>query len=275
VVVTLKDGLLRRFTSRAVAYGSVLYDFSREGEDALSALLSAYVKTMGHEVLFTELRNLSDLGAAQPILDDAGFIYEDHLDYLIDVDKPVEEVMRAIRKHTRKNIRAVERRGEVLVEEVRSRDLWPVCYELLRKTYANAQVPLADYSLFEAAFEVLGSKGMLQCMVARVGDAYVAISIDLSYKDIVYGWYGGVDRAYGSYNPNAFLTWRVLEWAATHGYRTYDFGGAGKPDEAYGVRDFKAKFGGELVCFGRNTCVHAPLLLNVGKFGYAIYRRML
>ena len=53
----------------------------------------------------------------------------------------------------------------------------------------------------------------------------------------------------------------------------YDFGGAGKPDEEYGVRDFKAKFGGELVCYGRNTCVHAPVLLQFSRFGYDILRR--
>jgi serine/alanine adding enzyme len=41
------------------------------------------------------------------------------------------------------------------------------------------------------------------------------------------------------------------------------------------VRDFKAKFGGELVCFGRNTCVHAPGALWLSKQGYRLLRRWL
>ncbi|MDH4208252.1 MAG: hypothetical protein OEV76_05210, partial [Anaerolineae bacterium] len=56
--------------------------------------------------------------------------------------------------------------------------------------------------------------------------------------------------------------------------RVYDFGGAGKADEEYGVRDFKAKFGGDLVCYGRNTCVHAPFRLAMSKLGYEGYRRL-
>ena len=42
-------------------------------------------------------------------------------------------------------------------------------------------------------------------------------------------------------------------WGAENGYRLCNFGGAGKRDEEYGVRDFKAKFGGELICFARST----------------------
>jgi lipid II:glycine glycyltransferase (peptidoglycan interpeptide bridge formation enzyme) len=70
------------------------------------------------------------------------------------------------------------------------------------------------------------------------------------------------------------LIWHILEWGAGHGYRLYDFGGAGKPGEAYGVRDFKAKFGGELVCYGRNVCEHAPQLLKFSKLGYSLYRKL-
>jgi len=54
----------------------------------------------------------------------------------------------------------------------------------------------------------------------------------------------------------------------------YDFGGAGKPDEPYGVRDFKAKFGGKLINYSRNTSSHSPRWLAVSKVGYQIYRKL-
>ena len=41
--------------------------------------------------------------------------------------------------------------------------------------------------------------------------------------------------------------------------------GAGKPDEDYGVRDFKAKFGGELLEHGRYLKIHHSFLYNTGK----------
>jgi lipid II:glycine glycyltransferase (peptidoglycan interpeptide bridge formation enzyme) len=48
--------------------------------------------------------------------------------------------------------------------------------------------------------------------------------------------------------------------------------GAGKPDEAYGVRDFKAKFGGKEVEHGRFLCVTKTLLYRIGKLGVAILK---
>jgi lipid II:glycine glycyltransferase (peptidoglycan interpeptide bridge formation enzyme) len=69
--------------------------------------------------------------------------------------------------------------------------------------------------------------------------------------------------------------WHILEWGAKNGYRVYDFGGAGRSDEEYGVRDFKAKFGGELVSFGRNAHIHSSTRLAISKAGYEAYRTLL
>jgi lipid II:glycine glycyltransferase (peptidoglycan interpeptide bridge formation enzyme) len=99
--------------------------------------------------------------------------------------------------------------------------------------------------------------------------------VELLFKDVIYGWYGGTDRAYSAYQPNELLQWHVLQWGAENGYRLYDFGGAGKPDEDYGVREYKAKFRGELVSFGRNTLVHAPALLHLSQWGYKAYQRFI
>jgi serine/alanine adding enzyme len=275
VQITLKGGLLRRLTTRAVAYGSVLHDPGPAGEEALAILLHTYVQEMGCGALFTELRNLSDLSPVQSVLNKCGFVYEDHLDYLINLARPVEEIMQSIGTRTRKNIRRGLRHGEVVIEEIVEREQVSFCYDLLRRTYTNAQVPLADRSLFESAFDVLHPKGMVRFVLARVGDAYVGVSVELNYRDVAYGWYGGVDREYGRYTPNELLMWHILQWSAEHGYRTYDFGGAGKPDEEYGVRDFKAKFGGELVCFGRNIYVHRPALMRLSRWAYSVYRRFL
>ena len=43
--------------------------------------------------------------------------------------------------------------------------------------------------------------------------------------------------------------------------------GAGKPDEEYGVRDFKAEFGGELVEHGRFLCITKSVLYQIGVIG--------
>jgi len=274
VQIALSDGVLRRLTTRAVVYGSVLFAPNPAGQEALVTLLRTYVHEADHEALFTELRNLSDLKAVQPVLSDCGFVYEDHLNYLIDLDRPIEAIMQSIGKRTRKKIRRQLRQDEVTIEEVTHREQIAPWYAVLRQTYNRAQVPLAAPSLFEAAFDILYPRGRIKFLAARVGQAYAAVSAELLYKDVVYGWYGGMDRAYSNFYPNELVTWHMLQWGTEQGYKVYDFGGAGKPDEEYHVRDFKAKFGGELVCYGRNTRVHAPFLLRLSRLGYKIFHRL-
>ena len=48
-----------------------------------------------------------------------------------------------------------------------------------------------------------------------------------------------------------WLRWISIDYACKNGIEKFDFMGAGSPDEDYGVRDFKAKFGGSLVEPGR------------------------
>jgi len=127
VRVTLFGGPLRRLTSRAVAYGSVLCAPGPQGPAALDELLRAYKQAVRGQVLFTELRNLSDLSDLQKAMIGQEFAYEEHLNYLIDLDRPVEEIMQDIGSRTRKNIRRGLRQGEVVItEETISEDKEPL-----------------------------------------------------------------------------------------------------------------------------------------------------
>jgi len=275
VILTLKGGVFRYFTSRAVVYGSVLFNPNSEGVKELRNLLVQYTKENHSRLLFTELRNMADLSDVQNILNRQKFVYEDHLNYLVDLDLSPDAVFKNIGQRTRKNIRRGLNKGKVVIKQVTERNEIVRCYCLLKQTYQAVQVPLADISLFESAFDILYPKGMIRFSLALLGDKVAATSIDLIYKDVIYGWYGGTDRKFANYVPNEILTWSILKWGAENGFRVYDFGGAGKPEEAYGVREFKAKFGGRLVNYGRNTYVHTPKRLELSKIGYKFMRRWL
>lgn len=273
VWITLKDGLLRSLTTRVVLYGSVLCAASAEGYEALAKLLETYKCEVKCGPLFTELRNLSDLGPIQPILQDNGFVHEDHLNFLIDLERPPEEIWGSLQGNVRTNVRKARKMG-VVVEEITSLDKVPLVYSVLSKVYDHIHIPLAPLSLFEAAFEVLHTQGMIKLLMARVQDTNVGVAIRLLYKDTIYAWYAGAIRDYGSYKVNELLNWHILEWGAQNGFKCFDFGGAGKPDQDYGPRKFKAKFNGELVNYGRNVCLHRPHLLHFSEWGYRVYRRL-
>jgi serine/alanine adding enzyme len=275
VHVTLQDGLFRRLTTRSIAYGSALCAPDAAGKEALAALLHDYTQKSGQEGLFTELRHLSDLSALQSVFTQCGFGYQDQLDYLIDLDRPTEEIFNTIGPRTRKHIRREIKKGQSVVVEVLQASQIKMFYALIKKSYLEAHIPIADISLFEAAFEVLHPRNMVKFWLVRRGDEFIASSVELIYKDVIYGWYGGVDRAVSGGTPTELLTWHILKWGAENGYRTYDFGGAGAPDKKYGVRDFKSKFGGRLVCYGRNIFIHAPGLLRLSTLGYSVLRPLM
>jgi hypothetical protein len=275
VRINLLGGPLQPLTTRSVVYGSVLCASTPEGQGALDRLLRAYKQGPHPNSLFTELRNLSDQGVLRPTLERHGFVHEKHLNYLIRLDRTEEEIFRSIGSRTRKNIRHGQNQGKIIVEEANDRIGLAACYDLLRQTYKAARVPLADISLFESAFDTLYPKKMMKLTLARLEGVLAAVSVDLLFKDVMYGWYGGVDRSCSRHPVHELLMWQILKWGSQNGYRWYDFGGAGKPGEKYGVRDFKAKFGGELVDYGRDIYVHSRRRLWLSERGYQIVRRWL
>lgn len=266
---------LRRLTTRAVAYGSVLFENTRDGFKALDLLLHSYKEHTGKSLLFTELRNLSDLTEAQPVLKELGFGYTEELNYLFSLEPDAGNVLQRIGRATRKHIRRGIRQGILEISDVKKYDELVEWYRLLEKVYNRARIPLADRSLFEAVFDILVTKGMAKFMVGRVDGRVAVCSLILLYKDRIFDWYGGVDRSYGKFCPSELMIWHEMKWGSENGYRVFDFGLAGDPNVEYGVRHFKAKFRGKEVCYGRNTYIHMPGVMRMVKLGYEGYRYFL
>jgi serine/alanine adding enzyme len=285
VEVTLGDhlprlarGLTRTLTSRAVAYGGAACAGGEAGSRALGELLAAYRRQAAH-VLFTEVRHLSDAFDTRAALRAAGFAHERHLNYLIRLDRPEAELWAALSRSARQRIRSGERKG-VVVEAVaatpdaRGSDEAGEAYRLLDQVYRRARVPLADRSLFDAAVSVLGPRTMCHLVTARLAGEVIGARFVLLHKGRMIDWYAGSDRSFAAFSPNEVLVWHVLRWGREQGFDLFDFGGAGRPDEHYGPREFKAKFGGELVDFGRDVLVHTPMRLRLSRATYGVSRRL-
>ena len=85
----------------------------------------------------------------------------------------------------------------------------------------------------------------------------------------------GEDGVHKTIFPSEVATFSGLQYAAENGYPEFDMMGAGKPDDGgYGVRDFKLKFGGELLELGRYNYVSKPLLFQIGKLGVKILKKL-
>jgi len=274
VIIKYLRGPWSTFTSRAIVQGGPLYVEGQTGNNALKLLIKEYDRIMQKYTLITEIRNLWDVSHIRPLLEDNEYNFEEHLNFLIRLDRSKEEIWRNIHKSRRKGINRAFKKG-VVVERVKNKKYLPKIYNLLKETYTKAKIPLADFSLFESAFDVLLPNKMAKFYVAKLNNSIVATRIILNYKGLVYDWYAGSSKNYSNYYLNEAIIWHILEEHAGREFHTFDFGGAGKPNEEYGVREFKRRFGGRMVNFGRFIRIYSPIKLKIAKSLFSIYRRIL
>ena len=263
------------FTSRARIKGGPLFLDNEEVFLDAKMLLKHYDRVVRKKALYTDIGNLWDihnLSASIPIRD-SGYVYEDHLNFLIDLTKPKEELWAGLSKSRRRYIRKAREKG-VTVEEIKNRKLIPIFYDLLCQIYKNAKIPLVDISLFYAAYDILAPKNMIKLFLVRYKDEYIGGIMTPIYKGAITEWYVCGSRAHSKLYPSEMATWHPIEWGSENGYHTFDFGGAGNPNEEYGVREFKRQFGGQLVNYGRYKKIHSPIKMSIAEKGFKIYKKI-
>ncbi len=133
-------------------------------------------------------------------------------------------------------------------------------------------MPLADLSLFLSSFNILREKKSLVIFNSHYNNEVIATLWLLKYKDSYYDWYSGSDYRFSNMNPNDSLIWYGIKDAISNNFSRFDFGGAGSPDKSYGVRDFKKKFGGKEVFYGRFQKNHKPILYSSIMYLFEKYR---
>ena len=117
--------------------------------------------------------------------------------------------------------------------------------------------------------------GMAKFYLATAEKEEIAAAVTLIYKRTIYVWYLGTRNEFLKVTPCSLILWHVIKWGLQNGYEVLDFLGSGRPDRPYGVREFKQRFGGKLVSYGRYQKVYSPLLLNLAEKAYGFYRGLL
>jgi len=255
-------------TARSVIWGGPLI---KDNDAAILAfILQEYENLLGDSAIYTQIRNLGDTGNIH-IFEEARFVYEEHLNIIVDLSKPEDLLWKEVHSKRRNEIRRAQKEGTYTRELVQMSDVEKM-YGILREVYHNAKLPFADKSMFMAAFEMLKPVGLCRYFGAYNNGTLVGTICVLAYKQRLYDWYAGSLREYLNKHPNDLLPWEVFRWGKEHGYLIFDFGGAGSPHKDYGVRDYKKKFGGEFVSYGRFQRVHKPMKYSLAKMGYSAWR---
>lgn len=224
--------------------------------------------------IYTQIRNLSDQRVKLDWMKKAGYLYEDHLDIIIDLKKSEDELWREVHTKRRNEIRRATKEGTTF--EIRSdENTLDKCYSILEEVYQRAKLPLPVKSHFRSLLQNSSNVEGLKLFVAVYDGKVIGCMLCLAYKDILFDYYAGAYHAYYNKYPNDIIPWEVLKWGKKNGFVKFAFGGAGKPDIPYGVRDYKLKFGGELVNYGRFTRINYPLIYKVSVWSFNLLRRIL
>src|SRR2546422_3509168 len=263
-IVSISTGKLGRFASRAVVVGAPIGETS-----SFAPVLDALDQLAGKFALCTQIRNLRP-PRDRSIFESRGYSWEDHLNFIMNLDQPEELLMRAMSKARRKAVETGNRTGLALVE-VGSEEL-ASAYELLHQTHSRAGIPLADQSLFRNALEILGESGQLWALGASRSGSLCAVRFVLRWKTTLFDWYAGSSQIGRASHADEWLVWQVFLKGIQAGCIDFDFGGAGKPGSGYGPGEFKRRFGGRSVYPGRFTKTYHPLALRTAETMYRLWR---
>ena len=262
------NAIKQYLTCRAIVVGGPVIA-NDATDDEVAALLKA-VRRLGDKAIYVETRNFNDYSRWKSVFEANGFAYQPHLNFHVDTTS--EELAQAnIGKHRWKYIRLSIRDGATMVENP-SIEQVRECYELLKELYTTrVKTPLFSWEFFEKLYHQPNTKYLLVEFEGKILGGTICVCLP---GKALYEWFVcGNDYYRKGIRPSSVATWYGMQYAAQNGYPRFDLMGAGKPDEPYGVRDFKAEFGGELVEHGRFLCVRKPLLYRIGKLGVKILKR--
>jgi len=242
-------GLICNMTARVIVWGGPLAE--NDDPEYITLLLKAFTEQVKNDCVYCEIRNLEVLTPRQKeLFTNSGFKYFPHLNILVNTEREEEDILKHLEPAKRRNVKKALKEG-LKFGEIKSAEELHQAYDILKEVYKKTEVPLSDISLFESLF-FKGKEDDLCRFYKVVSDGQMAgVMVTLVNNNSMYEWYVAGKEEFFSKRPNEFLVWNVMLEAKKQGLSFFDFGGAGKPDKEYGVRDFKKGFGGELIETGR------------------------
>lgn len=267
-----KDGgrLKQYLSRRAIINGGPLLAENISNE-ALGKLLKGVLKKLKGKAIYVESRNFSDYSKYKDVFLCCGFNYNEHLNFHIDTTTE-ELVEKNLGKSRKRDIKVSFRDGASVVENPTIENVREF-HNILEELYkSKVKTPSYPWEFFDNLYHTNSSKFLL----VRYQNKIIGGTCCVCLKGhAVYEWFAcGEDGVYKNIYPSTIATYAGIKFASQNGYRLFDMMGAGKPQEGYGVRDFKAKFGGVLVEDGRFLHVLNPILFAIGKIGVNIMKKL-
>ena len=260
--IVADGGILKSyFSRRAIVPGGVLLDRS-VSEAALDLLLNTLKKELSKQVIYIEIRNYTNYGSFRSCFEKNEFTYQSHLNFHVKTSD-ADSVFKQLSASKRRQIKQTGKFGVRCIETTDISDVH-MLYDILKGLHkTKIKTPVFPVEFFEKLLQ--GSFAKLFVVKDKTTVLGGIMCVMLPGK-VMYEWFVcGEEMPETNVYPSTLATWTAIKYAAENDYQYFDFMGAGKPDEDYGVRDFKAKFGGKLVEHGRFLYICNNFLYAIGK----------
>ena len=255
---------------RAIVPGGLLLDDTISAE-ALRELMRQVVSRLSSKAIYIEIRNYKDYTPYKDILQSSGFQYYPHLNFHVTTSS-VDAALKNLSSTKRRDIKLSLKQGAVIEQTNNSVDIHNFYYILKNLYDTKIKTPLFPVAFFENIVR----RDFGKLFVVKKDNEVIGGSLCVTLSNrVMYEWFVcGEDRKYKNIFPSTMATWAAIEYAASNGFDYFDMMGAGKPEDDYGVRDFKSRFGGEMVEHGRFKCVINPLLYGIGSWGVKLLKKI-
>lgn len=258
-------GIKNYFSSRCIIEGGPLV--VEDDADIISGILLTLDSFIKNKVIYSEFRNNFSLEKFNELFLNNSWKYEEHLNFIVDINQ-LKEGNRKISRSKKSQVRKSLRNGAKIEVAMSVKDVFDF-YNILHQLYkSKVKKPLPSFDFFENLFKI---DSIFKYFLIRYEGKVIGGILCPIYNDTISEWYVcGEDGKYDAVYPSVLATWAPIDYAINNNLLYFDFMGAGKPGDDYGVREFKSKFGGNLVENGRYIKIHKPLLYQISKLGLNI-----
>lgn len=271
VIEKVFGGFLGSYSSRSIIRDGPIVE--KNDKEICDLLLGVYDKFVRKQAILSQVRNFHDALNNEFVFRENGYYFLEHLNILINLNTSKEKLWNAMKSKRRNRIRKARKQGvEISIDSTQEGLL--ASYKILKEVYSKAKLPLPDLDFFKNIVCHLKTNPAVKIFVAKYKGEIIAFRIVLLYKKVIYDFFAGAKTKHQDKCPNDLLPWEIFMWGMNNAYSIFDFGGAGSPDVPYGVRDYKMKFGGELVQYGRFEKIHKPILFSIAKRAFYVWQKL-
>ncbi len=262
---------LKYLTSRCIIIGGPLV--INNDQKLTREILTAFDEFIRKKVIYTQIRNLINQRENTTIFTELKYQDVSHLNIIVDLSADEETLWTNIHKQKRYEIRRAIKEG-IIIEPISDYSDLQKSYNILKSVYNRIKLPIFPFNVFQNAFDQLRNLNMACFFGAYLNGKLIGTMYTLCYKGRIFDFFSGFDHSYKKYYPNSLIPWSVFLWGKKNKMSIFDWGGAGKPDQHYGVRDYKSKYGGSMDNYGRFIKINNNFLYFLAQNTFLTWRKI-